>query len=107
MNNYVVQYHTHNDYIQLFAETGFFGGIFYVLFIFSFLLTIRELYNKWTILNKDLRILLLISFLSYAIYLIDSNLNFPAARVVMQINLSSILALLLSSKSEINNNEDD
>ncbi len=107
MNNYIVQYHTHNDYIQLFAETGFFGGIFYVLFIVSFLLIIRELYNKWIILNEDLRILLLVSFLGYIIYLIDSNLNFPAARVIMQINLSSILALLISSKLAINNNEDD
>ena len=97
MNNYVVQYHTHNDYIQFFAEIGI-GAIFYVLFIVYFFIVIVRLFKLHEKIDEDSIAILMISILGYCIYLIDSNLNFPAARVVMQINLASILALLLSIK---------
>ncbi len=37
MYSYVVPYFAHNDFIEIFAETGFFGFLIYVLFFFFYL----------------------------------------------------------------------
>jgi len=95
MNEYVVQYHSHNDYMQFFAEIGI-GAIFYILFIlYLFITLLKSFFHSKTKENIQFNIML-IAFLGCSIYFIDSNLNFPAARVVMQLNLASMIALIIS-----------
>lgn len=92
IEGYIVPYHAHNDYIQILAETGVFGLISYVfIFIFSILNHLKIFFN-----NKSP--LVLSCFLFLFIYLIDSNLNFPIARPIMQIKLALILAFLVRNE---------
>lgn len=95
MNNYIVQYHSHNDYIQLLAETGI-GAVFYLLFILSIVFKIFKQYKNLDNQTINYKSIWLIAVLCFLIYFIDSNLNFPAARVVMQLNLASLIALVTS-----------
>jgi O-antigen ligase len=102
MINYVVQYHTHNDYVQLLSEIGI-GAVFYFLFIiFSFILIIKNLKRHYKENNSKQLVFLIICFLCMGVYFIDSNLNFPGARVVMQLNLASVIALILKFKEHEN-----
>jgi len=100
MINYIVPYHSHNDYLQLLAEIGI-GSIFYLLFIISIFILIYKTFKNFNDLKEIEKIILLIAFLSMTVYLVDSSLNFPAARVVMQLNLASILALIISVKKDL------
>lgn len=88
MTSYTVQYHAHNDFLQFLAELGIVGTLIYLgLFISSFFINLKFLFKNDT--NDKYFPLILI--LSLGAYFIDSNLNFPYARVVNQIMFVSIL----------------
>lgn len=89
MKNYIVQYYTHNDFLQYTAEVGLIGGLFFILF-YAFLL-VGFLKNLLKTKRSKLFINYLILFLTLSIFIIDSNLNFPSTRVFMQINFLLIL----------------
>ncbi|MDA9140223.1 O-antigen ligase family protein, partial [Flavobacteriaceae bacterium] len=73
IDGYIVPYHAHNDFIQLLVELGFFGLLFYSLFIFF---SVRKLFLT-NLFNDKINFL----FMGIAaIYLLDSLLNFPIAR---------------------------
>lgn len=96
MKNYIVQYHAHNDFLQILAETGFLGFFFYSFF---FLQIIFYSINK---LFKNNNELILFPLLSFLVYIIDANLNFPVARVIMQINLILMFSFLMYILNESN-----
>lgn len=88
MSSYTVQYHAHNDFLQFLAELGIIGTLLYLgLFILSFLTNIKLVFSNGTS-DKYFSIILI---LSLGAYFVDSNLNFPYARVVNQIMFVSIL----------------
>ena len=88
IEGYIVPYHSHNDFIQLLAETGILGLISYVMiFILSLYKPIREL----SILKKPI---LFSCFCFYVDLFLDANLNFPIARPIMQTKLALVLAIL-------------
>ena len=96
MKDYIVQYHAHNDFLQFLAETGIFGFIFYLFFFIQILFfSIKRLQKK----SVNSQVFLYV-ILSLFVYIIDANLNFPSARVVMQINLISVFSLFLLAKNE-------
>ena len=91
LSGYIVPYHAHNDFLELTAELGLFGGLTYVIFflalfyaLFSLLYLFRE--NPF----KFFQIVVL--FASLSVYTIDALLNFPFERPRQQI----IFALLVS-----------
>lgn len=92
IEGYIVPYHAHNDYIQILTETGIFGLISY---IFIFIFSITNHLKKFFIHKSPL---ILSCFLFLFVYLIDSNLNFPIARPIMQIKLAFILAFLVRNE---------
>lgn len=99
MINYTVQYHTHNDILQFMAELGIFGAFTYLaIFISSFLYCKKNLLSKNNIDSKFSLILIL----SLGSYFIDSNLNFPHARVINLIVFISILAGSLLQHKYVN-----
>ena len=93
MKNYIVQYHAHNDYLQLLAEVGLVGALFYLAFVLGiFYKSLKYITNGK---NQKLFILSICCLSAITVYLIDSNLNFPAARIIMQLNL--MVAFTVSS----------
>lgn len=90
---YQIPYHTHNDFLQIGAETGIVGGIsFLSIFIYILYNLIRLFKNS----NYDKKVLIPL-ILCLFIYVLDSSLNFPRARPSSFINLSLIIGFLLSN----------
>jgi len=84
--DYLVPYHAHNDFLHYAAELGIIGGLIY-LFIFLSLFYLCFLFFK-----KSLLISFTI-FSSLFAYFIDSSLNFPYDRPVMQVTFIILIAL--------------
>jgi O-antigen ligase len=110
-NDLFVPYHSHNDFLETFADLGVIGGLLYLgLFFLVFLFTLRIWFNKQY--NKY-HFIATISFMAITCYFVDAFLNFPTERTSMQTMLAFSAALvfapfsLLISKNanEINKNE--
>ncbi len=92
MQNYIVPYHAHNDFLELLAETGLVGAILFfgliVLVCFNLLKKILDKESDYE--SKLFSAFLIISFI---VYLIDSSFNFPFARAIQQMHLLFLLAI--------------
>lgn len=105
IDSYEVPYHAHNDLLQITAEIGIFGGLFYLIIYISSIFYLFQHFRKTP--NDLLPIFLMISI---SIFLIDSNLNFPRARPYSQMNIIYIVAITWTFytnklKSKINLNK--
>ena len=92
MDNYVVPYHAHNDYLELVAETGIIGVILYfgmIFFICYHLL--RKILDRDS--DQDTKLFSIFLIISLIIYLIDSLFNFPFDRIIQQIHLLFLIAV--------------
>ena len=94
LSGYTIPYHAHNDFLEIATETGFFGGLFYLLFFLIILCHFFLSYYKTRHLDK------LIVFILCFVYLLDANFNFPMERALSQVNLIILftLSLLLFQK---------
>lgn len=88
ISQYIVAYHVHNDFLEIFAETGVLGFILFFGVIFYFLL---KLFNNFFKNQSETIFFISISILAY---LMDSFLNFPFSRPIqlMQLLVSMSLA---------------
>ena len=105
INSYEVPYHAHNDLLQITAETGVFGGLFYLLIYISCLFYLFKAFR-----NNPQNLLPVFLVFSILIFLIDSNLNFPRARPYSQMNIIYYVALIWATfasnyKSKFNLNK--
>ena len=99
MKSYVVPYHTHNDFLEIFSETGIIGFVsFYFPLLLMYFLLIYKIFN-----SKENIILYVTVFLMLSIYFLDAMFNFPFARVIQNINLIFIITLSLLILSEQKN----
>ena len=85
--NYIVPYHSHNDFLEFFAETGILGALFYTGFLIFVLIALIYFFLK----RENSTPILFYLILAFIIYLIDSSLNFPFARPVSQMSFFSIM----------------
>ena len=94
IEDYKVPYHVHNDFLQVAAEVGLFGGIAYLYFIlFPFVMSIKKfLLDREKKFNQYVLIILI-----FGVYVFDSLLNFPMARPVNFIYLLFAMALFYAS----------
>ena len=91
MKNYIVQYHAHNDFLQILAETGLFGfSLLLLFFVYFFVEFIKLSFKKPEIVFL---------FASFMCYFLDMNLNFPSARVIAQLNLIFIISFFYIYKN--------
>ena len=91
----------HNDFLEVGAELGVLGIVFYLsIFIFALI----KLYRHFLKNKSDPYLMALISF--FIVYLVDANINFPFIRASQQFYLALFLALTLYIKniSHENNN---
>jgi len=91
MKAYIVPYHSHNDFLEISAETGILGGLFYFSFFlvplfFGVKKVVQFRFNSESSLTFYLGLVIIIYFL-------DSMFNFPFARPIQNIFL--ILATIL------------
>ena len=92
IEQYIVPKYVHNDFVEVFAELGVFGGFLFVGFFI--LLFIKLFRNKNSFENWELEGSLIV--FSLLAYLLDSNLNFPFQRPISLINLSLIVGYIIS-----------
>ena len=88
LKGYTVPYHSHNDFLEIGAETGIFGMIAFIL-----LLTYPLIFFE-----KEINIKNLILLFSFIIYIFDSLINFPFARPA---NILIFLLILAFSYKKI------
>ncbi|WP_291150775.1 O-antigen ligase family protein [Flavobacterium sp. UBA7680] len=98
-NDSMVSLHTHNDFLEILAETGIINGFIYLsIFICLFFINLKKIIKPK---DKESQIIALLTLLLLIVYGIDSFFNFPMYRPTMAIFFSFILALSLTN-SEIN-----
>ena len=96
-NDLFVPYHSHNDFLEMFADLGFIGGLLYLgLFFLVFLFTLRIWFNEQ---YKKYYFLATISFMAITCYFVDAFLNFPTERTSMQTMLALSAALVFAPYS--------
>lgn len=86
-NKYLVPFHAHNDFLEFATELGILGGLTY--FILFLLIIFKSFISYFK--SKDIKLLIL--FLSFVALFVDSSLNFPFERPLIQIMFLSLLAL--------------
>lgn len=98
-NDSTVSLHTHNDFLEILAETGIINGLIYLsIFICVFVINLKKIIKPE---NKESQIIAVLILLLLVVYGIDSFFNFPMYRPTMAIFFSFILALSLTN-SKIN-----
>jgi O-antigen ligase len=104
MYSYVVPFFAHNDFLEILAEIGIIGSVFFILFFIKMIQYNFIILSNW--LNSNLaKSPNFIVFVPLLIYLIDSNLNFPLGRPIMQVQLLLYLVILLYLLNTKNVNE--
>ena len=89
LSDYTVPYHAHNDFLEVFAELGFFGFILYLLI---FLHTFRNCYKH--IRNKRPYAVFITA--SFFTFFIDSFFNFPLERPISMVCFVVVFFLINS-----------
>jgi O-antigen ligase len=93
LNDDMLSVHPHNDFLEIFAETGIVNGIVY-LFIF-FLVLFTNLKTIFGDSKKEKKTLALITTLILTTYGIDASLNFPLYRPTMQLGFGFLITLTI------------
>lgn len=91
-NDLFVPYHSHNDFLEMFADIGIIGGLaFGGMFLLFPIYAITVWKNKEA---KEFHLPATISFMAVTCYAVDAFLNFPAERTAMQTMLAISAALV-------------
>ena len=94
-SDYLVPYHAHNDFLEIFAELGSLG---FLLYLSLFVVMFFTFFYRSRSISHPLNLLYFTFFLSLTAYFIDSFFNFPMERFIMQM-MFSVLLLFSFSKS--------
>ena len=86
---YIIPYYSHNDFLQIFSEIGFFGFLSYLSIYISALLSI---FKNW---RMEVYSYLFVFIIFYSI---DSMLNFPMGRLSSHLQFTLYLSLLFLLK---------
>ena len=93
-NDLYVPYHSHNDFLETFADLGIIGGgLYLVLFLLTLLFSIKIWRNENL---KKYHFVATISFMAITCYVVDAFLNFPTERTSMQTMLTISAALVFA-----------
>jgi tetratricopeptide (TPR) repeat protein len=94
LDDNILSYHIHNDFLEVGAETGIIGFILYVgLFIWTFVMFCKNYFSKELNENRFLHFFALLSLVGYGL---DAFLNFPIERPITQILFAFCCAINLS-----------
>lgn len=97
--DFIFAKHAHNDFLEITAELGIFGGLAFVAIL------LLVFYNIIATLRSDSpesqKAIALVSFLMLVAYTVDAALNFPLERPTMQVYFAFMLAINLFGKNMI------
>lgn len=100
-NDSSVSLHAHNDFLEIVAETGIINGLIYLsLFIFVFILNVKNVIKSN---DPDKKTVALLTLMVLIVYGIDSIFNFPMYRPTMAIFFSLLLAFTIINNFSENN----
>lgn len=85
--------HPHNDFIEVSADTGIPGGLFYAS-VFMFLFWYTFLLLKSPAVSQDKKMIVAAAIMSFAAYFVDSVFNFPMERPNIQILFAVSAAII-------------
>lgn len=90
-NDLYVPIHSHNDFVEQFAEMGIGGGLLYLAMFASIVVfTVKTFLGK---APEDTKMVSFISFLAFIGYSVDAFFNFPMERPISQMFFVFITAL--------------
>jgi len=93
LNDNILSYHVHNDFLEIGAETGIMGLLLYLsLFILTFILFLKNYFNKTLNQNRFLHFFSMLALVGYGV---DASLNFPIERPITQILFAFVCSLNL------------
>ena len=93
IKGYVVPYHAHSDFIQLGAELGLIGALFYLgVFLMSIVFSFKFFRSDKEDLSQKIFVFMLL--IALGIYSVDASLNFPIARPQVLVDWALIVALI-------------
>ena len=95
--SYIVPYTMHNDFLEILVELGLFG-----LLMYSFIILFPLYNHRFEIFDNKGNEFGLILASSLVIFIIDSNINFPALRMSTLFYLALILSLFYINKFKLN-----
>jgi O-antigen ligase len=93
LSSFTMSYHVHNEFIEILAETGIVGFVFYA-FMFAMLLfyILKSLFKNKNEHTKTVSFFVLLGLIGY---LIDALLNFPSERTIIQTLLIFVTVIIL------------
>lgn len=93
-NDLFVPYHSHNDFLEMFADLGILGGLSFLGLFILMGLAVLQVWQK----AKDNNAKLVASFalMAIACYFVDAFFNFPAERTSMQTMFAISAALVFA-----------
>tara|TARA_B100001093_G_scaffold82403_1_gene73801 strand:+ start:3167 stop:4432 length:1266 start_codon:yes stop_codon:yes gene_type:complete len=95
--SYVVPYTMHNDFLEVLVELGLIGLLLYLfIYLFPFFKFRKVIFEN----NSTMFALFLSS--SLIVFIVDSNINFPAIRMSTLFYLALILSLFHINKNSLN-----
>lgn len=94
-NDLIVPVHSHNDYLEAFAELGILGGLLYFsLFLCIFIFTLKTYFSE---ADDETKLVSVFSFLAFVGYSVDAFFNFPGERPINQMFFAFITALNMNA----------
>ena len=101
INDYVIPYHAHNDFLQILSESGILALFSYIFILFF---SVKYLFDLWKNSYLKKRFFMFSCIIALGVYTIDSMLNFPIARPISQLQwvllISMIVSLYLNFKKD-------
>ncbi|WP_317129076.1 O-antigen ligase family protein [Flavobacterium sp. 270] len=97
-DEFVVSLHSHDDFLEITAETGIINGLIYFsLFVYLFFVNVTRIIKSEDV---NTRILALLALLLLIVFGVDSLFNFPMYRPTMQIFFVLLMAFTVVNKKK-------
>lgn len=92
-NDSSISLHSHNDFLEISAETGILNGLIYLsIFILICFINLKRIFKSK---EKNVQIIAVLTLMMTIVYGVDAALNFPMFRPTMLIFLCLIMVLTI------------
>ncbi|MBS7253867.1 O-antigen ligase family protein [Flavobacterium branchiicola] len=103
-DNSTISLHTHNDFLELMAETGFVNGFIYIaMFIMIVFINAKRFFKSE---DREIQSLAMLTLMATVVYGMDALLNFPMFRATMLIFLCIIIIFTIINVAPTKNSDE-